>query len=151
MTAGAPESPPIHPFAIRVGMRADRHVPREHLRLQLDPFNARRALVQLSTDFDPPASDRADLEGGAVIVCHVDHLPLKPGTYVISATLERAGGDIIDRVANQALFVIVPADFYGTGVVAGETHPAPLLVRHHWDVLPAEATAVAGALNEAIG
>jgi lipopolysaccharide transport system ATP-binding protein len=144
---------PDSPVAIRVGMRADRHVPREHLRLQLGIHSTLGGLfVQLSTDFDPSRPlDRADLEGGAVIVCHVDNLPLKPGTYVISATLERAGGDIIDRIANQALFVIVPADFYGTGVVAGETHPAPLLVRHHWDVLPAEATAVAAALNEAIG
>ena len=132
------------PIAIHVELKALGRVSREHLRLQLGIHSTFGGMyVQLSTDFDPSRPlDRADLEEGAAVVCHVDSVPLKPGTYTISATIERTGGDIVDRITDQGHFGIAPSDLFGTGVLAGESHPAPVLVRHHWDVLPASPAAV---------
>ena len=93
--------------------------------------------VLLSTDYDPSQPlDTAELGDGSVVVCHVEELPLKPGRYTVSATIQRAGGEIVDRVGDTGFFTILPSDFFGTGIFAGDTHSAPVLVRHRWDVLP---------------
>lgn len=124
------------PVEIRVDLRRDRPSSDEHLRLTLEIHSSLGGnYVTLSTDFDPSRPlDTGDLDEGGTVVCHLDELPLKPGSYMVSALLERAGGELVDRVIDEAVFAIVPTDFYGTGVIAGDTHPAPVLVRHHWDV-----------------
>ena len=91
--------------------------------------------IALSTDFDPARQLSARmLAGGATVTCLLDELPLKPGAYTISATLERAGGEIVDRVIDQAMFTVLPTDYFKTGIIVGDTHPAPMLVRHRWNV-----------------
>lgn len=131
------------PVAIRVDVRRERPIAREHLRLQLGIHSSLGGnYVTLSTDFDPSHPlDHGELDDGGAITCHLDELPLKPGSYTISASLERAGGELIDRVIDQAVFAILPTDFFGTGVVAGDTHPAPVLVRHRWDVMGSRSAA----------
>jgi lipopolysaccharide transport system ATP-binding protein len=130
---------PDRPVAIRVGI--DGRGSAESLRLQLGIHASLGGeYVMLSTDFDPerPLAG-ADLSEGATVVCEVEELPLKPGTYYVSAMLQEPGGELVDRVTKQAPFAIVPADFFGTGVIPGELHTAPVLVRHRWDVERAPA------------
>jgi lipopolysaccharide transport system ATP-binding protein len=129
------------PVRIRIDVSGTEPVAREHLRLRLGiQSTLGGTYIALSTDFDPSRPlDHRDLESGATIVCEVDELPLKPGSYTVSAVLERSGGDIIDRVTDQAVFAVVPTDFFGTGVIVGETHPAPVLVRHRWHVVASDA------------
>jgi hypothetical protein len=67
-------------------------------------------------------------------VCILEELPLKPGSYYISAELEHPGGELIDRVTKQSVFAVLPTDYFGTGHIPGEKHIAPLLVRHRWEV-----------------
>jgi hypothetical protein len=91
--------------------------------------------VMLSTDFDPARPlVRDDLGETATIVCTLDELPLKPGSYFISAWLDEPGGEILDHLTEQARFAILPSDYFGTGVLPSEHHVAPTLVRHHWTV-----------------
>ena len=108
--------------------------------------------VLFSTDYDPTHPlDTAELGDGSTVVCHVEELPLKPGRYTVSATLERAGGEIVDRVGDKGFFAILPSDYFGTGIFAGDTHTAPVLVRHSWDVLPPAGADVGIEVGEAIG
>jgi hypothetical protein len=65
--------------------------------------------------------------------------------------LERPGGELVDRVTKEALFAVIPTDYFGTGLIPGEAHVAPVLVRHRWDVeagptadIAAEARGTAG-------
>ncbi len=51
----------------------------------------------------------------------------------------------------HGILTILPSDFFGTGIFAGDTHSAPVLVRHHWDVLPPAEAAVGVEAGEAIG
>ena len=124
------------PLSIRVEISARGPIDASGLRLQLGIHHSLGGeYVGLSTDFDPNRPlEGVDLGGGATIVCELDELPLKPGTYYVSAALERPGGDLVDRVTKQAPFAVVPTDFFGTGIVPGETHHAPVLVRHRWEV-----------------
>jgi lipopolysaccharide transport system ATP-binding protein len=133
------------PLAIRVGLRAPQRLSADGLRLTLG-INASLGgeYVTLSTDFDPERPlTGVDLSEGTTAVCEIEELPLKPGTYWISATLHHAGGEIIDHATRQAPFAIVPTDYYGTGVIPGESLGAPVLVRHRWNV--EQVTAPVGA------
>jgi len=122
---------------IRVDFRGSRGIRSEPLRLEVGIHSTQGGMyVLLSTDFDPSRPLDASELGGATVVCHVPDLPLKPGKYTVSATLQRAGGEIVDRVFDKGLFVILPTDYFGSGVLAGENHRAPMLVRHRWDVEP---------------
>jgi hypothetical protein len=127
---------PDQPFAIRVRLHAPAQLRDSALRLQLGIHTSLGAeLVTLSTDFDPTKPLAGiDLAEDPVVACEIDELPLKPGTYSISATLLLPGGELVDRVTNQAPFAVVPSDFYGTGVLPAELHSAPVLVRHRWEV-----------------
>ena len=111
-------------------------LPVNGLRLQLgihSPLGGQ--YVALSTDFDPTHPlDGVEFGEGATAVCRLDELPLKPGSYYISAELERPGGELIDRVTKQSVFAVLPTDYFGTGHIPGEKHIAPLLVRHRWEV-----------------
>jgi lipopolysaccharide transport system ATP-binding protein len=141
------------PISVRVDVAAPGSVPGGHLRLELGIHSTLGGkYVHLSTDFDPSRPfDRISLSRGASIVCQVESLPLKPGTYVFSATIERAGGELVDRLEDQAMFGVVPSDFFGTGVPPGESHPAPVLVRHHWDVFGDVRSPVVADLAEQTG
>ena len=127
------------PAVIRVDLRTTGPVRREHLRLQLGIHSTHGGMyVSFSTDFDPARPlEQVELDGSVTVLCRLDELPLKPGSYFLSASIERAGGEIIDRITEQGLFAIVPTDYFGTGVFPGDAHLAPLLVRHQWEVTPA--------------
>jgi len=66
------------------------------------------------------AFDRAcvieELAGERVFVCEVPSLSLVPGEYMITVAL-CARGFAIDRVEDATRFMILPADYYGTGAV----------------------------------
>jgi hypothetical protein len=91
--------------------------------------------VALSTDFaaDNPLDDIAAGEI-VTVACELEELPLKPGSYYLSASIERPNGELVDAVTKEALFAVVPTDYYRTGRVPSERHLAPLLVRHRWSV-----------------
>jgi lipopolysaccharide transport system ATP-binding protein len=134
------------PLSIRVELAGRRPVDAGALRLQLGIHASLGGeYVAISTDFDPtrPLAGAA-LEEGVTVVCELEELPLKPGTYSISATLQLPGGELVDRMTKQAPFAVVPTDFFGTGVIPGENHVAPVLVRHRWEV-ESTATSVAAA------
>ena len=128
------------PVKIRVVLRARPGWTQRRLRLQLgvDSMASGRHVL-LSTDFDPSLQlEDVGFEGTTVVVCRLQNLPLKPGTYVVGASIEEPGGELLDSVTEQARFAIVPSDFFGTGVMPSEHHIAPTLVRHHWEVYPEE-------------
>jgi lipopolysaccharide transport system ATP-binding protein len=137
------------PVTIRVGLSAQSPVRGDSLRLHIGIHASLGGeYVSVSTDFDPSRPlGGVSLADDPVIVCELDELPLKPGTYYISATLQQPGGELVDRVTKQAPFAIVPTDYYGTGVLPGEFHTAPVLVRHHWEVEHADAAVAAGELG----
>jgi len=141
------------PAEIFVALRGSWTGRTEPLRLQLGIHSTFGGMhVLFSTDYDPSHPlDTPELGDGSVVVCHVDELPLKPGRYTVSATIERAGGEIVDRVGDKGFFTILPSDYFGTGIFAGDTHSAPVLVRHHWEVLPPAGAVVGVEVGEAIG
>jgi lipopolysaccharide transport system ATP-binding protein len=124
------------PLTIEVELRSRVSLADRDLRLQIgieSLLGGRHVL--LSTDFDPSRPlERGDLGDSVRIECTLDELPLKPGSYHLSAWVDEPGGDILDLLTEQARFVIVPSDYFGTGVLPSEHHIAPLLVRHRWNV-----------------
>jgi lipopolysaccharide transport system ATP-binding protein len=124
------------PLAIRVRLEGPTARRVDGLRLHLGIHSALGGqYVALSTDFDPERPlDGVELGDGATAVCHLEELPLKPGSYYVSADLERPGGDLVDRVTKQSQFAVVPTDFFRTGLIPGEQHHGPVLVRHSWVV-----------------
>jgi lipopolysaccharide transport system ATP-binding protein len=138
------------PAAIRVGLSAPSSIPADDLRLTLGIHASTGGeYVTLSTDFDPeqPLAG-VDLAEGATVVCEIDEIPLKPGTYWVSALLHLAGGEVVDRATKQAPFAIVPTDHFGTGVIPGESLGAPVLVRHRWNVERASLPVAAGETHD---
>ena len=124
------------PLAISVRLEAPARHRIDGLRLQLGIHATLGGqYVALSTDFflDSPL-DGVEVGNGTTAVCVLDELPLKPGSYFVSAELELPGGELIDRVTKQALFAVLPTDYFGTGVMPGEKHIAPMLVRHRWEI-----------------
>ena len=147
---GGPAIRADQPLTIRVRLEASAPFRADGLRLQLGIHATLGGqYVALSTDFalERPL-DGVELGEGATAVCELEELPLKPGSYFVSAALERPGGELVDRVTKQALFAVIPTDYFGTGLMPGETHIAPVLVRHRWEV---EAGATAGIATEARG
>ena len=142
------------PLTIRVRLEAQTAFRAEGLRLQIGIHATLGGqYVALSTDFAPERPlDGVEIgPDGATAVCELEELPLKPGSYFVSASLERPGGELVDRVTKEALFAVVPTDFFGTGLIPGEAHLAPVLVRHRWDV-EGEATGDrAGQVRETAG
>ena len=134
------------PVAIRITLDAQKPVQADSLRLQIGIHSTLGGeYVSVSTDFDPsrPLSV-LELAERPTVVCELEELPLKPGTYYLSAMLQQPGGELVDRVTKQAPFAVVPTDYYGTGVLPGETHGAPVLVRHRWEIEHASAPVAAG-------
>jgi lipopolysaccharide transport system ATP-binding protein len=127
---------PNQPVVIRASLAAPRPVSGTNLQLQIGIANSvGTGLVSLSTQFDPTHQlDDALIEHGTPIECVVDELPLKPGNYIMSVTLDRLG-ETLDRVLNQIEFTILPADFHGSGVLPSDHQGQnPVLVRHSWHV-----------------
>jgi lipopolysaccharide transport system ATP-binding protein len=124
------------PVQIRVRLEAPAPFRGDGLRLQLGINHTLGGqYVALSTDFSLERPlDGVELAEGATAVCELEELPLKPGSYFVSATLERPGGEVLDRITKRSLFAVIPSDFFGTGIVVGEAHIAPVLVRHRWEV-----------------
>ena len=101
--------------------------------------------IVLSTAYAPP--DRIpDFTAAAtrMLICQVDELPLRPSRYVIGVSIER-DGVVLDSCRHQAEFTLHPGDFYGTGVIPGETHTSPVLLRQHWHSLEASRPRQAAA------
>jgi lipopolysaccharide transport system ATP-binding protein len=124
------------PVAIRVRVEAASATRAGSLRIQLGIHSTLGGqYVALSTDF--AANHPLDeLAAGDVVtaVCELEELPLKPGSYYVSASIESPNGELIDRVTKQAPFVVMPTDYFRTGRIPSERHLAPLLVRHQWRV-----------------
>ena len=120
------------PVEFRLEFAGPRPVPARHLLVTLTIASpSSGALATLSTRFDPESVARTgEIGNGTTIACRIDELPLRPGRYFLSLSIDRAG-EILDRVQDQVEFTVVPSDFHGGGVPAGETD-APLLVRHRW-------------------
>jgi lipopolysaccharide transport system ATP-binding protein len=89
--------------------------------------------VALSTDFGDARRLQAEtIAGRAAVVCMLDGLPLKPGAYTVGAALYRHG-DVVDQDHRAAEFRLVAGPYFGSGIVPSN-YPAPVLVRHHWDL-----------------
>lgn len=132
------------PVEFRLEFAGPRPMPAKHLQVTLTVASpSSGALATLSTRFDPSSDVRTgEIGHGTTMICRVDELPLRPGRYFLSLSVDRAG-EILDRVMDQVEFTVVPSDFHGGGVPAGETD-APLLLRHRWAV-EASATSQATA------
>ena len=93
--------------------------------------------IVLSTAFAPPEG-LPDFTPDAtrMLICQVDELPLRPARYVVSVSIVR-DGVVLDSCRHQAEFTLHPGDFYGSGVIPGETHTSPVLLRQHWHSLEA--------------
>lgn len=133
------------PTTISIHLTTRRPRAARRLRLQIGIHSLLGGLHALvSTDFDPSAPlEAVGSRETATITCTLEELPLKPGSYYLSAWLDEPGGDILDHVTEQARFAILPSDYFGTGVLPSEHHPASLLVRHHWTVADREPTVIA--------
>ncbi len=132
---GGPQLHADHPIVFDLHVDARRPVSTRNLHVRLDVTNSLGGhFVGLSTFFEPdnPLRDLDAIESGTTISCVVDELPLRPGTYRISATVERLN-EVLDRAPNVLEFTILPSDFFGTGVFPPENQP-PVLVRHRWRV-----------------
>jgi Wzt C-terminal domain len=122
---------------------ADRPVSTKNLHIRLDVLTSYGGpLIGLSTFFEPdnPLRDIDVVEPGTTISCVLDELPLTPGHYFLSASVERLN-EVLDRALNVLEFTILPSDFYATGVLPPEHHH-PVLVRHRWRVTELSPAAV---------
>jgi lipopolysaccharide transport system ATP-binding protein len=136
---------PDGPVDIEVEFAGVRSLPARDLQVTVSVSSpVAGTMATLSTRFQPDGPFAyADLGHGSTITCHIDELPLRPGRYFLSLSLDSAG-EVIDRVVNQVEFTVLPADFHGGGVPAGEGD-GPLLVRHRWNVGRVAATGAAAS------
>jgi lipopolysaccharide transport system ATP-binding protein len=70
--------------------------------------------------------------GRHTVRCHVDHLPLTPGSYTIEMDLY-SNGRQIDHVDKAAVLDVRFADFFGTGELPNHGQ-GRLLVKHRWEL-----------------
>jgi hypothetical protein len=88
-------------------------------------------LVTLVTSWDAGGAVReGEVGDGTAIQCTVPELPLRPGKYLLTLYVDRAG-EILDNVDGQIEFEIMPSDYFGTGELPSQTQ-GPLLVRQRW-------------------
>lgn len=95
-------------------------------------------LATLSTRFDLAQRIEAPVGQRALVVCTLPQLPLRPGSYFLTVTLQRRT-EIVDRLEDAIEFTISPSDFFGSGVLPGPDH-APLLLPQRWRVEEATST-----------
>jgi lipopolysaccharide transport system ATP-binding protein len=119
------------PLQIGVEIDAREATRLSDLRLELAINHPTGLRVVLSTDLeDPGRLAQETVAGRAALVCMVEELPLKPGTYSVGVLLSRHG-ELIDKVDRAADFTLLSAPFYASGSVPSN-YPAPVLVRHSW-------------------
>jgi lipopolysaccharide transport system ATP-binding protein len=139
------------PFTIRVRLEARSATSGPRIQLGIHaPLGGQ--YVALSTDFAEGKPIESLAAGETVTaVCELEELPLKPGSYYVSASVERPSGELVDRVTKQAPFAVLPTDYFGTGRIPGEAHLAPLLVRHRWLVEAGDERSVAAGAHRSKG
>jgi lipopolysaccharide transport system ATP-binding protein len=128
---GGPAIYADQPVAIRVEFDAKAPLGGPDLILRVGIHTPAGLYVLLSTEFDASSPLSGGIERGSVVSCVLEDLPLKPGRYHVSATLERMG-EVVDRIGDATSFRIVPSDVFGTGIPPSDAFPAPGVVRHHW-------------------
>ncbi len=75
--------------------------------------------------------------------CCIPELPLVPGLYCMSFGCSDHQG-VLDQVSRAIRMTVEPADYYGTGSLPMAKH-GHTLVRANWQVVPTDATGLAGA------
>ena len=95
-------------------------------------------LTTLSTHLQPGRLI-ADLEPGdnVRLTCRVEQLPLQPGPYHLSVTANLPG-ELLDRLEHAGEFVLLPSDFFGTGILAPGQLGGHVLVRQAWEAAETE-------------
>ncbi len=131
---GAAALKPGEPVHIIVELEAKESVPVRDLRVDLSISHpAGGQYVALSTVLD--GGERIASEtilGSMALVCELDGLPLKPGTYIVGAVLRRHG-EIVEQIDRAADLTLVAGPFFDSGGVPS-SYPAAVLVRHSWSL-----------------
>ncbi len=141
---GAPTMKPGEPVQIVVELEAKEPVRIRDLRLDLSIAHpAGGQYVALSTVLDGGEGIASEtILGSRALVCELDGLPLKPGTYTVGAVLHRHG-DIVEQIDRATDLILVAGPFFDSGGVPS-SYPAAVLVRHSWSLGEVDAGA-AGA------
>jgi hypothetical protein len=92
-------------------------------------------------------------DGGAIplapphgkLVCHLRDVLLVPGQYRVSLALADSSGPL-DRVEKAATFTVIHGG--ATGLRIPPRHWGSVVMRHTWDLTPAEAS---GLVERALG
>jgi hypothetical protein len=133
-TDGAAALQPGRPLQIVVEVDAREPIRLGDLRVDISiahPLGGQ--YVALSTGLDGGARIAEEtISGRTELVCDLEGLPLKPGTYTVAAALRRHG-EIVDRVEHAAELTLVAGPFFDSGSVP-LSYPAPVLVRHGWSL-----------------
>jgi homopolymeric O-antigen transport system ATP-binding protein len=87
------------------------------------------AYVVLASDGRGGPLPRKTFEGPISLACETEGMPLKPATYVLTATVRREES-LLDRFSRAAELTLVP-DLVGTSGVPPAYH-APVVVRNEW-------------------
>ena len=101
-------------FIVHTRCRLDEPVPNVSIRVSFNTLVGECVFVA-DSGFDR-ACVIEELAGERVFVCEVPSLSLIPGEYMINVAL-CARGSAIDRVEDATRFMILPADYYGTGTL----------------------------------
>jgi lipopolysaccharide transport system ATP-binding protein len=109
--------------------------------------------VLLSTGFEEGGSLRREtIRGRAKLVCMLDGLPLKPGSYTVDAVIYRHGR-VVDQISRAADLTLLAAPFFASDL-APVSYSAAVLVHHSWALdepsLPEEAGRDGAAASAAI-
>jgi lipopolysaccharide transport system ATP-binding protein len=131
---GAGVLKPGEPVQIVVELEANEPVRIRDLRVDLSIAHpAGDQYVALSTVLD--GGERIASEtilGSRALVCELDGLPLKPGTYIVGVVLRRHG-EIVEQIDRAADLTVVTGPFFDSGGVPS-SYPAAVLVRHSWSL-----------------
>jgi hypothetical protein len=123
------------PLALGVDIDAPRPFDARHTTLELRVYSTENgfACVSLPVQLDRVITDSLSLQ------CSIEELPLRPGAYFVLAILT-APHELLDQANRAADFVVVPSDYFGTGVHTEASAIAPLVVRHRWSTVHEPAT-----------
>ena len=137
---------PNQPVTFEVDITAEHETSGRDVVLNVGIWNiAASQPIVLSTAFAPPERfPDFTPDATRMLICQVDELPLRPAHYVVSVSIVR-DGVVLDSCRHQAEFTLNPGDFYGSGVIPGETHTSPVLLRQHWHSLEPSRTQQAAA------
>jgi lipopolysaccharide transport system ATP-binding protein len=86
-------------------------------------------LIHFSTNVS--GQDFAEIPAKGVIICHIPHLPLRPGKYSFNL-FSTVSGEISDWIQDAGSFEVMYGDFFGSGRL-----PPPdgssFLAEHRWE------------------